>query len=58
MRSPNFRDSSKDEKSCPKAFLQSKTGLFTGKLNDQVSYASQIWMILGEIPTQKKPNDL
>lgn len=42
------------KKAARKHFYNPKTGLFTGKLNDQVSYASQIWMILGEIPTQKE----
>ena len=44
----------KMKKAARKHFYNPKTGLFTGKLNDQVSYASQIWMILGEIPTQKE----
>ncbi|MCL3851238.1 glycoside hydrolase [Parabacteroides sp. GYB001] len=44
----------KMKKAARKHFYNPKTGLFAGLLNDQVSYASQIWMILGEVPTQKE----
>ena len=42
------------KKAVRKHYYNPKTGLFTGILNDQVSYASQIWMVLGEVPTQKE----
>lgn len=44
----------KMKKAVRKHYYNPKTGLFTGILNDQVSYASQIWMVLGEVPTQKE----
>lgn len=44
----------KMKKAARKQFYNPKTGLYVGMLNDQVSYASQIWMILGEVPTQKE----
>jgi hypothetical protein len=37
-----------------KTYLDKRTGLFIGKTNRQVSYASQIWMILGEVATGKE----
>jgi len=44
----------KMKKAVRKHYYNPKTGLFTGILNDQVSYASQIWMVLSEVPTQKE----
>lgn len=36
-----------------KTFLEKRTGLYVGKLNKQISYASQIWMILGGVAAGK-----
>lgn len=36
-----------------KTFLDKRTGLFIGQLNSQVSYASQIWMILSGVAAGK-----
>lgn len=36
-----------------KTFLDRRTGLYVGILNPQVSYASQIWMVLGGVASGK-----
>lgn len=41
-------------KAARKHFYDTKSGLYKGLLNDQVSYASQIWMTLAGVPTQKE----
>jgi alpha-L-rhamnosidase len=33
-------------------YYHKQTGVFTGLLNKQVSFASQIWMVLAEVPSQ------
>lgn len=35
-----------------KNYYNSRTGFYTGLLNDQVSYASQVWMVLAGVPTK------
>lgn len=37
-----------------KNYFDKKRNLFVGKIDNQVSYASQIWMILGGVCTQKE----
>lgn len=37
-----------------KEFFDKKQGLFVGKLDPQVSYASQIWMIFGDVISAKE----
>ena len=39
-------------KAAHKNYYDKKTGLFTGTNNKQISYASQIWMILSEVATK------
>lgn len=37
-----------------KHYYNKSTGVFVGKLNDQVAYASQIWMVLAGVPSLKE----
>lgn len=44
----------KMKKAAHKHFYNKKTGLFVGTLSDQVSYASQIWMVLSGVTSGKE----
>lgn len=39
-------------KAARKNFYDAKSGVYKGVINEQVSYASQIWMIMADVPTQ------
>ncbi|SBW04217.1 glycoside hydrolase [uncultured Dysgonomonas sp.] len=39
-------------KAAQKNYYNPKSGFYTGLLNDQISYASQVWMVLGGVPTK------
>ena len=41
-------------KAAHKNFHDKKTGFFIGKFNNQISYASQIWMILSEVASRRE----
>ncbi|SBW01122.1 glycoside hydrolase [uncultured Dysgonomonas sp.] len=44
----------KMSKAAYKEYYDKQSGLFVGKLDNQISYASQIWMVLSGVPTQKE----